>query len=145
MDRTRLEATKLKIKNYWRRNRKLASLIVLFAIIGVAVAGVNNWYFNQANTQFVLEEPQLIDQENDATFSFELDSPELATDTTISLFIENIDDGSDIYISVNDEELDEITSESTTISVPSEVLENDNEVVIYEDQIDFQQQELISA
>lgn len=136
---------RLKLKNFWRQNRKLIVLIGLAAILGVIIAGLNTLYFNQVQDKFTLDEPQVIDNENEATFDFQLENPELASETTIKLEIQNIESTSDIYVSVNGEELQEISQTKVIINVPTELLQNENNVRIYKKSIGFSEQELVAA
>ncbi len=145
MEKSTKEKYELKIKNFWRRNERLIVLIAAAAIAGLMLALANTWYYNHTTNKFTLDQPQVIDNENDATFSFELENPRVTTETIIELELQNVRRDSDVHISVNGETLQQITSEETVISVPPELLENNNQVRIYRETIGFDTQELVAA
>jgi len=135
---------KLKAQNFWRHNQRLIILISIAAVIGVILAGINTWNHQRSIQKFQLEQPQNISNGAPASFDFQINDPSLAS-TTISLNVENLESEVPLILEVNGQQIREITSNSVTVNVPSEVLQENNEVTISKDRQGFSEQRLTHA
>lgn len=134
---------RLKVENFWRSNRDLILLIGIAAVFGAFLAAFNTWNYQTTVERFVLEDNQIIDNNQNANFNFEVDNPTLISSATIELTIEGGDAPLTVY--VNGEEIDSISEGSTTVSIPNDVIEAENSVSIRRDELAFQTQTLTHA
>jgi Flp pilus assembly protein TadB len=137
-----LNLLKLKIKNYWRKNEKLILAIIGAFIIGVAIAGLN--YFNHQSSlvKYESSQPQIIDNQNEASFSFQLQNPVVAQ-TQMELRFEGVAEGNSVQISINGERFTEVDGNSDLINVPSEQLSEENQVNITSTGLGIDEQRLV--
>ncbi|MFQ3275156.1 MAG: Flp pilus assembly protein TadB [Candidatus Nanohaloarchaea archaeon] len=135
---------KLKIKNYWRKNEKLILAIIGAFILGVAIAGLN--YVNHQNSlvKFQSSQPQIIDSQNQASFSFEVENPSVAQ-TQMEVRFEGVAEGNPVAVSINGERFTRIEANSDLVNIPSEQLQEENEVNITNTGLGIDQQRLIYA
>ncbi len=140
-----LEKLKLRSKNIWRKNKKLIILMTAAAIAGLIIAGLNYVTYQDTINKFSLEEPQSITATTDASFTFNIAEPKLQSSTIMRLEFEGIESQTLLSVELNGEELQEVRGSSTTIDIPSEVLEEENEVVISRENLAITEQTLVSA
>lgn len=136
---------RLKLRNIWRKHHHLITLIVAAAILGIIIAGLNTWNYENTKNKFMLEEPQQISNREDATFYFYLDSPQLASETTLNVVIDNLQSDSRVQISVNGEQQASVQSRETFVKVSPDVLERNNTVRVYQEGVSFNEQSLTEA
>ncbi len=140
-----LKKRKLKLKNFWRKNKKLITLIGLAATVGMMLAAANTWYYQETTKRFTLQEPMPITNQKAARFNFNISSPTLISDTTLTVNIEGMQDSTVLVIRVNGETVKETAQGSNIIKVPTDVLRQQNTVIISKRNLGFTDQELVSA
>lgn len=136
---------RLKFQNFWRKNEKLILLVGIAAVVGVLVAGLNFWNHQRTINKFELEEPARVNYENPASFGFNLTNPELASSTTLKIEVEGLEDTTALILKLNGQKLREVTSSSVIVSIPSEMLKEQNRVTITKNRRGFSDQKLVSA
>jgi archaellum biogenesis protein FlaJ (TadC family) len=136
---------RLKLRNIWRKHHQLIMLIAAAAVLGVIIAGLNTWNYERSKNKFTLEEPQQIGNREDARFYFQLDEPQLAAETTLTITIDNLQPDSQVQVSVNGEQVSSVQSQETFIKVPSDELERNNTVRVYQEGVSFNEQRLVQA
>lgn len=136
---------KLKAKKFWRNNEQLIVLVVTAFIIGVTTASVNYVTYQNNLDKFQLEESQEINNDQIAEFSFELANPALTNSPTINLELTGIDTGVPVRVSLNDEDIRELSSNSATLQPSGDLLEETNTVRIRRTETGFNQQSLVDA
>ncbi len=115
------------------------------AILGVLVSAANTWYYEQTTQKFVLDEPQTIGNERDATFTFHLQEPQLASETTLEFTVEDIESTTNIYLQVNGQDVTPISPGENIVKLSSNRLKNSNTVRLYKKNIGFTDQKLVEA
>lgn len=140
-----VENYKLRAKNFWRKNKKLISLVVLAALTGVFLAAANVLYYNYSTQKFVLENPQTISNSESASFTFNLSNPELATNTRVDLTIEGTNSRNPAQVSINGEHIREITQREIILKLQTDNLQEKNTVRIYRRGPAFSTQKLVDA
>lgn len=136
---------KLKAKNFWRDNEKLILLIAAAFVLGVLVAGLNYWNYQNTIQKYSFEGEKTISNSENVEFSFQIAQPSLATGTTMNLQIRGASSSIPVLIYLNGEQLEETTSESQVIDISSERLEENNTVRLEREVIGFEPQSLVSA
>jgi hypothetical protein len=136
---------RLKLRNIWRKHHQLIMLIAAAAVLGVIIAGLNTWNYERSKNKFTLEEPQQIGNREDARFYFQLDEPQLAAETTLTITIDNLQPDSQVQVSVNGEQVSSVQSQETFIKVPADELERNNTVRVYQEGVSFNEQRLVQA
>jgi|GEM_PF-498523 len=142
MDRRKL---KLRIKNFWRQNERLILLVVGAFILGLVIAGLNYWNHQENTNIFQTEETQVITNEDNAEFFFTLENPELAQNTVMRLTFDNVDGEDPLFIYVNGQEVDEVTSNTASVNIDSNILQEENNVEIQREHIGFEDQTMNSV
>lgn len=134
----------LKARNIWRERKRLIIMVGVAALVGVAMATVNTWNYEKATSKYESSERQVISNTESAKFYFSLEKPELAADTNIFLEISN-PDAADLVLTVNGQQVESPAAESVTVQVTSEVLQENNTVVLDRREVAFEEQALESA
>lgn len=136
---------KLKVRNFWRRNRHIILVLLAAFLIGLTIAGIN--YLNYQNTvnKFQLEESQKIDNQNNAKFHFILDDPNFARGTTLRMQLENVSSNLPLVVYINGEKQEQLTSNSQLIRLEPDILKVNNTVEVRRNQIGFEDQALLTA
>ncbi len=140
-----MEDYKLKLQNFWRHNEKLIILIAGAFVLGVLIAGLNYWNHQNATNIMYTDETQVITNEDGAVFFFSIDEPQLAQNTEIDFVFENVDRDTALTIYINNERVDEANSNTESVTVDSEILEEENTVGVRRESIGFEDQALVSA
>ncbi|WEL19960.1 type II secretion system F family protein [Candidatus Nanohalococcus occultus] len=121
----------LKLRNFWREQRDLVTMIAAAAVLGSLIAGFNILNHQNAIHKYSLDEDRRISGDNATSFSFELDNPQLAAETTIDLvFSRGVGSSNPLVVSVNGQEASTIQGETTTVSLDSGILAESNNVTI---------------
>ncbi len=136
---------KLKAKNFWRDNEKLILLIAGAFVLGVLIAGLNYWNYQNTTQKYSFEGEKTISNSETAEFSFQIEQPSLATGTSMEIQIRGASSSIPVIVYLNGEQLEELTSESQVIEIPSESLEENNTVRVERDVIGFEPQSLTSV
>ncbi|MFB6190001.1 MAG: type II secretion system F family protein [Candidatus Nanohaloarchaea archaeon] len=140
-----LEDYRLKLRNTWRRHQRLIVLVAAAAVLGIVIAGLNTWNYERTKNKFTLQEPQQIGNQEDARFYFQLDEPQLASETTLTITIDNLQPDSQVKVSVNGEQVASVQSRDTFIKIPQDQLQQNNTVRIYQEGISFNKQRIVKA
>lgn len=136
---------KLKARNYWRENQGLIVLIAGAAILGVLVAGLNTWQYNNQINKFTLHEEQLITNNQDAEFNFTVDRYQQISEMEMYLELDSIQPETTILVRLNGDEIHQLERTSATFSVPVDMLEEENRVQLSRANIGFSDQRLTQA
>jgi len=136
---------KLRLKKFWRDNERLILMIIAAFIVGSILAGIN--FLNHQNTlnKFQLGEDQVITNDRKARFSFPLNNPGLATDTTVELRFENVSSGAPLAVKLNGQQIQTVESNQVIIPVSANRLQLNNTVVVERTELGFQEQYLVDA
>ncbi|MFB6191466.1 MAG: type II secretion system F family protein [Candidatus Nanohaloarchaea archaeon] len=135
----------LKAKNIWRKHHRLITLIAGAAVLGMLIAALNTWNYENTKQKFQLEEPQVIGNQQDARFYFQLQRPSVQADTTLRLTIKNLQQDSSVQVAVNGQQLRSISQSETLVKIPSDTLRQNNTVRVYQEGISFNTQRLVDA
>lgn len=135
---------KLKAKNIWRDQKTLIVLIGVAAVVGLLIAALNTWNYNKTTLKYISDEPQTINNSADAEFSFQLENPNLATDTSIELEI-NGSDAAELNLLVNGQPVASPGSSTFTATLSSEQLDENNTVRLTRADVAFTEQSLTRA
>ncbi|MFB6292516.1 MAG: type II secretion system F family protein [Candidatus Nanohaloarchaea archaeon] len=136
---------RLQLRNIWRKNKRLITLITVAAVIGITVAAVNTWHFQNNKVKFQLEETRTISNNDRAEFNFALENPSQPADTTLRMEIQNITAQTILVLKINGEQIKEIENTNPIIKLQPEVLEKENKVVIVKQNLGFTDQRLVYA
>lgn len=135
----------LKFKNFWREERDLVLMIIGAAIVGTAIAGLNILNHENATNKYQLDEEREITGENTTRLKFHLENPQLASETKLKLdFSRSVSSSNPLVVSVNGQKVGSTTS-STTISLDSDVLQENNTVAIKRQRFGFNSVTLTDA
>jgi len=140
-----LENKKLKLKKFWRENERMIFLVAAAFIIGATTASLNYVTYQDNLQKFQLGESQELTNDRPAEFSFWIESPELTNSLTIDLTLNGVDTGVPLRVSLNGEDVREITSNSATLQPSGDLLEQNNTVIIRRTETGFNQQTLLDA
>ncbi|MFB6214169.1 MAG: type II secretion system F family protein [Candidatus Nanohaloarchaea archaeon] len=135
----------LKAKNIWRKHHRLITLIAGAAVLGMLIAALNTWNYENTKQKFQLQEPQEVGNQQDARFHFQLQRPSVQADTTLRLTIENLQQDSNVQVAVNGQQLRSISQSETLVKIPSDTLQQNNTVRVYQEGISFNTQRLVDA
>lgn len=140
-----IEKKKLKAKKFWRDNERLILLIGIAFIVGVTIASFN--FVNHQNNlnKFQLEGSQEINNDQEAEFSFQLDSPSLTNSPSIELTLSGVAEGVPLMASLNGNQIREISTNSVTLQPESDLLEANNTVMLRRTETGFNEQSLLDA
>lgn len=135
---------RLKIKNYWRNNEKLILAIAGAFILGATIAGLN--YINHQNTltKYESADTQVIDSQNQASFEFQVENPAVAQ-TEIEMRFEGVAEGNPVSVELNGQQLTRVETNSDLISIPSDRIEQQNEVIIAPADLGIDERSLVFA
>lgn len=140
-----LETKKLKLKKSWRENERIILLVAAAFIVGATTASINYVTYQDNLQKFQLGENQDITNDRSAEFSFWIESPELTSSPTIDLTLNGVDAGVPLRVSLNGEDVREITSNSATLQPSGDLLEQNNTVIIRRTETGFNRQSLLDA
>lgn len=140
-----LENKKLKAKKFWRDNERMILLLAAAFIIGVTTASINYITYQDNLNKFELEGNQSITNDQIAEFNFQIEQPTLTNSPTIELTLTGVDTGVPLMVSLNGEDIREVTSNSATLQPSGDLLEEENTVTIRRTQTGFNQQSLDDA
>lgn len=140
-----LENRKLKLKKFWRDNETIILLVAAAFILGAATAGVNYITYQDNLQKFQLGESQNITNDQPAEFGFWIESPGLTSSPTIDMTLDGVETGVPLRISLNGEDVREVTSSSATLQPSGDLLEQNNTVTIRRTETGFNQQSLLTA
>ena len=137
---------KVKIDNIWRENERLIKLVSMAALVGVLVAGINIYTHDRGLVEYRLEEPVTVNVTNPHNFSFDLNNPAIASGTKIELeFNQTINANNPMIITVNGQQVAEVTNQQAEVSIDREVLQEQNNVLISREDFGFTQQQILKA
>lgn len=135
----------LKLKNFWREQRDLMVMIAGAAIIGVTIAGLNTLNHQNSVQKYNLDGERTISGDNTTNLTFTLENPELASETTLRLeFSGSMDSTNPMVVTINGQQVTTAT-ESKTVSLSSDVLEENNTIVLKRQQFAFDSVTLTGA
>lgn len=140
-----LENKKLKAMKFWRDNERMILLLAAAFIIGVTTASINYITYQDNLNKFELEGNQSITNDQIAEFNFQIEQPTLTNSPTIELTLTGVDTGVPLMVSLNGEDIREVTSNSATLQPSGDLLEEENTVTIRRTQTGFNQQSLDDA
>jgi len=137
---------KLILKNFWRNNQKLIKYIGVAGLIGLLIAGINLYTYETSQNKYSMSESVVINSTSGHDFQFSLDNPALATGTTLNMrFNNSIESSNPVTVTVNDEEVAEITQQEAQVTLGNGVLSEENQVSIRRRDFGFNDQYLLSA
>lgn len=140
-----LRKTKLRLKKFWRDHEKLIGMITAAFLLGSIIAGANYLTYQNSLNKFQLEQQQNITNDHRVQFSFQLDEPQLAKDLSIELTMKGVKDGVPLNVFVNGNQIRQISRNTATIRVGSNILQTNNTVTIQRSEVGFNEQSLIDA
>jgi flagellar protein FlaJ len=140
-----LENKKLKAKKFWRDNERMIILLAVAFILGVTTASINYITYQDNLNKFELEGNQSITNDQIPEFNFQIEQPTLTNSPTIELTLTGVDTGVPLMVSLNGEDIREVTSNSATLQPSGDLLEEENTVTIRRTQTGFNQQSLDDA
>lgn len=140
-----LKKRKLEVKNFWRENQTLITMIIVSFIVGVLMMGINYLNYQSSTSKFSLQNELTIDNQNSPSIEFTLNQPGLAKGTTMTVNIENGEDGPPVNVIMNGEQLTTIDSDSEIVELESQFLQENNQITFERDELGFQDQIVTQA
>ncbi|MFB6147287.1 MAG: type II secretion system F family protein, partial [Candidatus Nanohaloarchaea archaeon] len=135
----------LKLENFWRKNQRLITLIAGAAVLGLLIAGINVWHYENTKKKFRLEEPREIGNQQDAVFYFQVQRPGTTSEATLNLRIKNLQEDSGVTVALNGRDISEVQSTESLVKLPVDALKHNNTVRIYQEGISFESQTVMKA
>ncbi|MFB6245294.1 MAG: type II secretion system F family protein [Candidatus Nanohaloarchaea archaeon] len=122
---------KLKLKNFWREEKKLFLMIAGAAVLGATIAGANSLNHSDAINRFNLDSERQITNQKDVRIDFMLDRPNLQSETSLSLTFDRASTTNPVIVYLNGEKVEGgITSQDKTVDLPEDSLQENNTVRI---------------
>lgn len=140
-----LKNRKLKLKKFWRDNEKLILMIAGAFIIGVTVASINYFTYQNNMNKFQLDVRQEITNDKAAQFSFQVDNPSLIGSPTIELSMNGVDSGVPIMVNLNGNNIRQLSSNTASLQPSGDLLENNNTITLTRIDTGFNEQYLLDA
>lgn len=137
---------KLLMKNFWRNNQRLIKLIGMAGIAGLLLVAVNIYTHDQSLVEYRLDQPVSINSTHPHEFRFYLNNPDLAGSTSVTTeFNQSINPNNPMVLTVNGEEVAELTNQETETDISTDLLEEQNNVTISRPDFGFSDQQLLNA